>query len=601
MREQRTGDGRDAVTLYRRTYTTILRSSGDIPVRALTAAHCEMRSSLHPHAADPSTIDTGALLYAMHRLPDCIDTVSRILLAQLPAQFAAALGHSLDGWAKVQAPARRRLWNYDGAHTLAVHLTSPSDLDDVIPTLVAYQIEWNKLHQRIALAPDLRERLITAGLLTRDGASGPLASHHLDLGHLAEALRSHLRIPSDEWARLVVAWGSRFWSRLAAVASRERNMTVRLIGGTHVAYAKVVDHWWRPVLRQLERRRLLGRPLYFVSSNPHGLVNLCSGYVRRRADRLWEFLARAPEDAEGEIATLRHATSWANRDNVLYYANRLWSKLHPWDSEERARRTAEEEARGIWHIPAGDGADVAAQIIELRRLRPDDLDPRLQEVAPALLASPAVILNIDYPLGLAAYRILRTVAESVDTLRGIYIVGKAATLNGAVGDVLISNVVYDEHSQNRYSFPNALSYQDVAPFMARGSVLDHQQAVTVRSPFLQNPEYLDLFYREHYTVVEMEAGPYLSAIYEATQPTRHPIGDTIHFRTLPFDLGLIHYASDTPYTRAWTLGGRSLSFAGIDATYASLVAVLRRIAQVETATARTGRRRPHRPAAVKVA
>jgi hypothetical protein len=79
----------------------------------------------------------------------------------------------------------------------------------------------------------------------------------------------------------------------------------------------------------------------------------------------------------------------------------------------------------------------------------------------------------------------------------------------------------------------------------------------------------------------MEAGPYLSAVYEATQPTRHPIGEAIHLQTLPFDFGLIHYASDTPYTRAWTLGGRSLSFAGIDATYASMVAVLRRVAEVE--------------------
>ena len=79
----------------------------------------------------------------------------------------------------------------------------------------------------------------------------------------------------------------------------------------------------------------------------------------------------------------------------------------------------------------------------------------------------------------------------------------------------------------------------------------------------------------------MEAGPLLSAVYEASHPTRYPMGEHVHFRDVPFDLGLIHYASDTPYTQARTLGSRSLSFEGIDSTYAATVAVLRRILTLE--------------------
>ena len=40
--------------------------------------------------------------------------------------------------------------------TLAVLLASTSDLDDAIPTLVAYQLEWNKLHALLRAA-DLPE------------------------------------------------------------------------------------------------------------------------------------------------------------------------------------------------------------------------------------------------------------------------------------------------------------------------------------------------------------------------------------------------------------------------------------------------------------
>jgi hypothetical protein len=168
----------------------------------------------------------------------------------------------------------------------------------------------------------------------------------------------------------------------------------------------------------------------------------------------------------------------------------------------------------------------------------------------------------------------------------VYAVGKAATLNGAVGDVLVSDVVYDEHSRNTYAFQNAFSYPDVAPYLERGSVLDNQKAVTVLGTFLQNRDYLEFFYREQFTVVEMEAGPLLSAVYEASHPTRHPVGEHVFYRDLPFDLGLIHYASDTPYTQARTLGSRSLSFEGIDSTYASTIAVVRRILAREHARLR---------------
>ena len=171
----------------------------------------------------------------------------------------------------------------------------------------------------------------------------------------------------------------------------------------------------------------------------------------------------------------------------------------------------------------------------------------------ALAASRAVIVNIDYPLGLAAYNILREVAETVD-LRGVYVLGKAATLNADVGDVMISSVVHDEHSRSTYWLDNAFSVSDIAPYLRFGSGLDNQRAVSVKGTFLQNRGYLDFYYREAFTVVEMEAGPYCNAVYEMTQPVRYPTGEPVNFSKLPIDFGVIHYASDTPYTQARTLG-----------------------------------------------
>jgi hypothetical protein len=221
-------------------------------------------------------------------------------------------------------------------------------------------------------------------------------------------------------------------------------------------------------------------------------------------------------------------------------------------------------------------------VIDLARLDPAGLDPRLGPIdAERLAGSDGVIVNIEYPLGLAAYNILRELTEASDTLRGVYILGKAATLNADVGDVLISGVIHDEHSGSTYWLDNAFAYDDIAPYLIFGAGLDNQRAVTVKSTFLQNRNYLDFYYREAYTVVEMEAGPFCNAVYEVADADRYPVGEAVSFAKLPIDFGIIHYASDTPYTQARTLGARGLSYYGMDSTYASSVAILRRVLSLE--------------------
>src|ERR687895_2089761 len=59
----------DEVELYHRTYTTLLRSSGETLLRVLEPSHRSMNSSLHP-LASTNEVDLGAFLYAIRRLPD---------------------------------------------------------------------------------------------------------------------------------------------------------------------------------------------------------------------------------------------------------------------------------------------------------------------------------------------------------------------------------------------------------------------------------------------------------------------------------------------------------------------------------------------------
>src|ERR687885_297232 len=141
----------DAVELYQRTYSTLLRSSGETRLRVLESSHRAMGSSLHP-LADSDELDLGAFLYAIRRLPDSIVRIKIVVLGQEAALFRRAGVGPLEEWEAVEAAARRRRWYDSGDEVLAVLLASESDVDDLVPTLVAFQIEWNKMRRRMRAA-----------------------------------------------------------------------------------------------------------------------------------------------------------------------------------------------------------------------------------------------------------------------------------------------------------------------------------------------------------------------------------------------------------------------------------------------------------------
>jgi hypothetical protein len=549
----------DEVELYQRTYSTLLRSSGETRLRVLESSHMAMGSSLHP-LADSDEIDLGAFIYAVRRLPDAMVRIKIVVMGQEAALFRRAGIGPLEEWEAVEAPARRRRWYDSGDEVLAVLLASESDVDDLVPTLVAYQIEWNKI----------RRRMLAAGWPPSEGAT-------------PEACAAALGGSAEDWARLADAWGEHFDDRMQMICDEGKSMRVRMLGGTQVGYQRMTRRWWAPVRMDLNDRRLGDAPLYFVSSNTHSLSNLVTGLARAREAELVEFVQRGEhEDLKEELARFREGRTEGSWENFLYFVARDF--FDAGGPELRRRRHEDEVRAGVEHIRSTTALRVPAQVIPLARLDRARLDPRLGDVdAERLARSEAVIVNTDYPLGLAAYNLLREVAIDSGDLRGVYVLGKAATLNADVGDVMISSVIHDEHSGTSYWLDNAFTVDDIAPDLMFGTGLDNQRAVTVKSTFLQNRAYLDFYYREAFTVVEMEAGPYCNAVYEIADAERYPVGEAVNFSKLPIDFGIIHYASDTPYTQARTLGARGLSYYGMDSTYASSLAILRRVLRLEGA------------------
>ena len=195
-----TGEG---IELYIRTYYSLLRSSGDIRIRSLEETHEGMRSSLHLGAESPD-FDASAFSYAAMRLPGCIDQVRRVVIGQSEEVFVRGGLRDIATWQRVDAPARRRRMLFDGDETLAAFVSSVSDIDDLLPCLTAFQIEWNKLHQRLASTQ-----------LGRDLAEGrALASDD------PETLAAALGVTDEDLGRLYQVWGQTWDQRIREVAAR---------------------------------------------------------------------------------------------------------------------------------------------------------------------------------------------------------------------------------------------------------------------------------------------------------------------------------------------------------------------------------------------
>lgn len=552
----------DKVEQYLCTYYSLMRSNSDVHIRTLEKTHGEMESLLHTNAND-SAPDMSAFIYSLLRLPECISKLKNIYLGQSAEVFLRAGIGDVNKWQSTSGKARRRRCFYDGKQSLACTITSQSDVDDMIPMLTAYQIEINKLHKLM-----LNSKAQNALEIFLDNPE--------DISGLADALQ----ISVEDFERLQQIWGAKFIQKLEELAKAPVRIKIRLLNGSISEYRHSTQIWWKQIEDIMPD--LMERPVYFVSSNMHSMSNIISGYALENRDLLIRFLEEFDNGILlREWIEIQAEMISSNTENFFYYVLKKFLQ----SSEGRAYKSAHleyENRRGIAQIRSSQNFDVDAQVIALSKICPEKIDPRVHGSDLSFLKeSNAYILNIDYPLGMAAYNILTKVSEHLRNIRGIYIIGKAATLNGAIGDVMIPNIVHDTHTQNQYIFSNAFKATDVDPYFVYGTAIDNQKAVTVRGTFLQNADYMYRFYKEGFTDIEMEAGPYLSAVYEMCNPSRHPTNELVDLYGLPFDLGILHYASDTPLSKGKNLGAGTLSYYGMDPTYAASIACLRRIIDVE--------------------
>ncbi|KKT67988.1 MAG: hypothetical protein UW64_C0032G0001, partial [Microgenomates group bacterium GW2011_GWC1_44_37] len=486
----------------------------------------------------------SAIVYAVLRLPEEIDLIHKVIAAPTPEVFSSVGFKDVNLWPNVTAPARRRKYHFNKSKKLlACFINSISDIDDLTNLLITFQVEWNKLH-----------------LLLKENSLSDLVS-------------------TEELNSLSNAFGSDFQKRFERIKDHPLDLRIQLLAGSWVDYCKATQKWWKNISKITDGKlHISKRPIYFVSSNAHSLVNLISGFALKEKAGLLKFIKKEKPDLYEIYKSILAGENNLPENDFLYFISRYYLDNH----QNHTAKNLLEKKINLTTIPSSKFLDINTQIISLKDIvSSKHLDPRLKIKSPAKLnKSDALIFNIDYPLGFAAYHILSEVLENVREMRGVYVMGKAAVLNSEIGDIQIPRLVYDEHTGNSYIFRNC--FNTFFPFVNnQGSILTNQKAVSVLGTYIENEALLKNYSQENLTVIEMESGPYLEAISEATFDHRHTTNETIDLNSAPFDIGIVDYTSDTPYSKARNMGVKTLTLDGVEPTYLASLAILQRIIELE--------------------
>ncbi len=537
----------DSIKSHMRTYYDALKTGKVVNVSDFIPTYRAMMPSLHHRLSEP-WLDVATLNYALTRFPQELRDTSQVVMVKDEKQLQLILPNS-HVWKKVKAQNRRRLCFYNSiSRTLVLVITSDSDIDDIVNALVAIEIETKKINECLKKQ---RKQYDETELINLFGIN-------------AEEFSILKGLMGDDWRMGLSSWGI------------HPGMSVQLTN-SDVDYSWGFKVWVDQLQRESLYFDLFNTPVYFVSSNTHSLTNLISGYV-------WQIESRVFNYIEGNYPQLYQ--QWLNIKlnndptrvyDLVYYLSKIYLDNHP--DEIRIRDQMESE-KGIRRIVSTGPFDTSTQIIPLNAI-PNFAypDPLLNNLPlDVLKKSNAIIINIEYPLGQAAFYLLKTFFNTFRQVKGVYIIGKAAILNGNIGDIQIPRVVLDEKTASTFSFDNCFNHFPVSTPGVKTH--ESQKALSLHGTYLENRRQMENYLARGYNVIEMESGSYLAAMYQFLHPDQSVFDGNYDINQTPFEIGIINYASDNPLVQ--TLGDTPLITRGIEPTYAATSAVIRRIVDLET-------------------
>ncbi|WP_019508969.1 hypothetical protein [Pleurocapsa sp. PCC 7319] len=540
---------------------------GGVSGSALSEALLTLQPEIYGSMADSEKVELNGLAYVTARLPKGIERCRFVKLI-------AAEGYNNSGFEKIVPAKRRRHCYRIDEETMLIEVTrGRSEIYDILTHLTFIYIEADKIRahaldeghptqewlklEKIVLEQtstassssleeiEVREQAIsyTSTLLGRTFEETVVAERRFREGE-----------PYNNSLFQIVYWLGRVaieemqQDRTSLTRKADRQITFSSALRERLGHHIHGEKWATEVKQFLWSHHLWQRPLHIISANLHSILNCLYAFPalkqQMEAGETIEKIAR--ELSLPENATLNQEVREFALQQGMYYL------------EDRA------------------GTNIQVQIFDTSLLPLDLLAPELKVNRALVEEEKPVILVMDYAFGEQAFELFDELLKPYKTegqskklnLHSISVMGKAGTLVGNRGDLLLPTAHIFEGTADNYPFENEITTQD---FQGLEIPVHEGALLTVLGTSLQNADVLEYFRSSSWNVIGLEMeGAHLQKAIQAAAKIRKSINENIILR-------YVYYASDNPLMTGSTLASGSLGQTGVKPTYAIALKFLNKI------------------------
>lgn len=492
-------------------------------------------------------LELNGLLYIIDRLPKGIEECRFINLT-------SAEGYKNSHFKPIIPQKRRRNCYRIDQEQMNIEITrGRSEIYDILTHLTFLFIESHKIMRTVVVNQKGKttrdwkklEAAVQKPELNKAQREIALAHAANILGHTFEELSTIYPLfssPDDEdrFLRLIYFMGK------MAIDEIFNNKRVG-ISFTPMLRERLGHHihgemWAKKIKGVLAHKNLIDRKIHIISANMHSIMNTLYAPL----------VLKNEVEQQGSFKVFEELS---NRTNA----------------KKRAKIEQVARKNGMHFIEDESGTNIDVQVFDTAKLHHKDerFSSKSKEEAP-------VIIVMDYAFGEQAYEtmdeLLRPYKKEEEKhylkVQSISIMGKAGTMEGKKGDIMIPNAHLFEGTADNYPFKNELKKKD---FEGSGIAVFKGPMVTVLGTSLQNKDVLQFFHDSTWNVIglEMEGAHYQKAI-QAAAKLRGNISPQVKVR-------YAYYASDNPLVSGSTLASGGLGTTGVKPTYLITEKILEQI------------------------
>lgn len=513
----------------------------------------ELRPEIYGSMNDSRVVELKGLQYVIDRLPRGIEQCNKIILTD-EEQFEDT------PFKKIEPLKRRRTSYFINKQEFCFIISRGiSEIYDIITHMTFLNIEAQKIYQRMyddygnirVEWKKLEQVVDNIAELNNTDLDSAIWNMSIILGrtyHETREIHEELDQNQREFKsnhglfRLIYSLGKRIEleqkSRENALVIYFTPSLMNIIG--HQKHGKI---WATHIKENINDLELQKRPLHIISANLHSVVNLIYGYGAMKEKQEQGLIQKGLYDF---FPLIKDRTS-----EIIKFG----------------------QGRGLHVLPDSSGTNIHCQLIDTSFLDTIIFHPELEIDIAHIKKNKPLLLVMDYAFGIQAFELMEQLLKPFDEMEtkrrinigSISIMGKAGTLEGDKGDIMLATAHVCEGSSDNYIVNNDLEVQDFPP-----DVRVHVGAMaTVLGTSLQNKDLLEMFRSDWKAMgLEMEGGHYQKAI-----------NASIIKGNIPNDVSTryAYYASDNPLMTGNTLAAGAMGMEGVKPTYMITKIILEKI------------------------